>query len=390
MGQEKGDTLMSEKKVALSSLVGQAWQQLQGVVLEEVGKKVEELAEAERESRLGRGRHVRGESPLRRWGYKVRKSLMTAWGTIQGLRLPRIRDVEKQQEVSFLSSERAESRLVEMLLACTLGGMAYRKVVRWAGNHLGLVLSAVWVGRVVEAAAERMERRRQQRFSARQFEALVVDAVWVHYRRNPCRRARSGCLLVAIGVEFGGGFRVLDWQVAEAEDREAYTALLGRLYERGLEEVPLIVADGCGSVRAAAEVVYPKAQLQPCLRHWLHNLESLLRKRSWLHKRRLRRDFWWIYEAESVQQGERWAWHFVRRWARSEPQLVHQFWEGFQASITFLKVGRQTWSYRLKTTNLAEGFFRNLRRFLGRFPGFVSPQHSERALGLYLLGAEHA
>ena len=381
---------MSERKVALSSLVGQAWQQLHGMVLDEVRKKVEELAEAERESRLGRGRHVRGGSPLRRWGYKVRKVLLTAWGTIQGLRLPRIRDVEKQREVSFLSSERAESRLAEMLLACTLGGIAYRKVVRWARDHLGLVLSAVWVGRVVEAAGERMERRRQERFSARQFEAVVVDAVWVHYRRSPRRRARAGCLLVAIGVEFGGGFRVLDWQVAEAEDAEAYLALLGRLYERGLEEVPLIVAAGCGSVRAAAEVVYPRAQLQPCLRHWLRSLEACLHKRAWLPKRRLRRDFWWIYEAESVEQAERWALYFVRRWARAEPDFVHQFWQGFQASITFLKSGLETWSYRLKTTNLAEGFFRNLRRFLGRFPGFVSPEHSERALGLYLLGAEHA
>ena len=39
---------MSEKKVALSGLVGQAWQQLHGMVLEEVKKKVEELADAER------------------------------------------------------------------------------------------------------------------------------------------------------------------------------------------------------------------------------------------------------------------------------------------------------------------------------------------------------
>jgi len=381
---------MSEKTVALSSLVGQAWQQLHGMVLEEVRKKVEELAEAERETRLGRGRHVRGGSPLRRWGYRVRKLLMTPWGMIQGLRVPRIRDVEKKQEVSFLSSERAASRLTEMLLACTLGGMAYRKVVRWARDHLGLVLSAVWVGRVVEAAAERLARRRQERFSVRQFEALVVDAVWVHYRRSPRRRTRSGCLLVAIGVEFGGGFRVLDWQVAEAEGAEAYLALLGRLYERGLEEVPLIVADGCGSVRAAAAVVYPQAQLQPCLRHWLRSLEAWLHKRSWRHKRRLRRDFWWIYEAESGEQAEGWALHFVRRWARAEPEFVHQFWQGFDASITFLKAGLETWSYRLKTTNLAEGFFRNLRRFLGRFPGFVSPEHSERALGLYVLGAEHA
>ena len=380
---------MDRSKVALSSLVGQAWQQLQGMVLEEVRKKVEELAAAERETRLGRGRHVRGGSGLRRWGYRMRKVLMTPWGLISGLRLPRLRDVEKNQEVSFLSSEPSASRVAEMLLSSTLGGMSYRKVVRWARQYLGVVISPVWVGRVVEAASQRAEQRRQERFSARPFEALVVDAVWVHYRRSPRRRAHSGCLLVAIGVEFGGAFRVLDWQVGEAEDTEAYLALLGRLYARGLEEVPLIVADGCGSVPAAAAVVYPQAQLQPCLRHWLHNLEAFLRKRSWLHKRRLRRDFWWIYEADSVEQAQRWALRFLRRWARSEPQFVHQFWQGFDASITFLKLGLRTWSYRLKTTNLAEGFFRNLRRFLGRFPGFVSPQHSERALGLYLLGAEN-
>jgi len=114
----------------------------------------------------------------------------------------------------------------------------------------------------------------------------------------------------------------------------------------------------------------------------------LLQKHTWLHKRHLRRDFWWIYEADSVEQAERWALHFCRRWARSEPGFVHAFWEGFDASLTFLKGGLQTWSYRLKTTNLAEGFFRNLRRFLGRFPGFLSPEHCDRALGLYLLGAE--
>jgi transposase-like protein len=275
-----------------------------------------------------------------------------------------------------------------MLLASTLGGMSYRKVVNWARHHLGTVISADWVGRVVAAAAERIEGRRQGRFSARAFEALVVDGVWVHYRRSPRRRARSGVLLVAVGLEWGGSFRVLDWQVAEAESTEAYAALFQRLYERGLEQVPLIVADGCGSVRAAAPIVYPQAQLQPCLRHWAQALQALLRKRTWHQRRRFRRDFWWIYEAESVEQAERWALHFRRRWARSEPEMVHEFWRGFQASVTFLRSGLQTWSYRLKTTNLAEGFFRNLRRFLGRFPGFMSPEHSERALGLYLLGAE--
>src|SRR5436309_9382147 len=115
---------------------------------------------------------------------------------MQGLRLPRIRDVEKKQEVGFLSSDLSQARLAEMLLASTLGGLSYRKVVNWARHHLGLAISTAWVGRVVEAAAERLADRRQQRFSARQFEALGVDGVWIHYRRSPRRRVRPGVLLV--------------------------------------------------------------------------------------------------------------------------------------------------------------------------------------------------
>jgi hypothetical protein len=62
--------------------------------------------------------------------------------------------------------------------------------------------------------------------------------------------------------------------------------------------------------------------------------------------------------------------------------------QGFPASVTFLQAGLETWNCRLKTANLAEGFFRNVRRFLGRFPDFLSAEHCDRALGLYLLGAE--
>lgn len=194
---------MSEKKVTLGSLVGQAWQQLQGTILDEVKKKVEEWAEAERESRWGCAWHRRGGNALRRWGYKLRELRRTPWGRISGLRLPRLRDVEKNEEGAFLSSEGAESRLAERRLASTLGGMSYRKAVRGA---------------------------------------------------------------------------------------------------------------------------------------------------------------------------------------RAEPEFVQRFWQGFDAAITFLKLGLGTWTCRLKTMNVAEGGFRHLRRF----PGFISPDHAQRALGLYLLRAEYA
>src|SRR5437763_8725099 len=81
---------MSKPNVALSSLVTQAWDQLQGQVLKEIRQRIEEWAEAERETRLGRAHHARGgASPWRRWGYRVRKVLLTPWkrrGFTQALR----------------------------------------------------------------------------------------------------------------------------------------------------------------------------------------------------------------------------------------------------------------------------------------------------------------
>jgi hypothetical protein len=76
--------------------------------------------------------------------------------------------------------------------------------------------------------------------------------------------------------------------------------------------------------------------------------------------------------------------------ARAEPQSNHKFWQGFDASLAFLRQGPRTWSYRLKTFNLAQGFFRELRRVLGCFPGYVSPRHFDRTLGRCLAGADHA
>jgi len=48
----------------------------------------------------------------------------------------------------------------------------------------------------------------------------------------------------------------------------------------------------------------------------------------------------------------------------------------------------QRWRHRVRTTNLAESFFRNLWRFMGRFPGFEDEEHSSRVIGTYLLGIE--
>jgi putative transposase len=138
---------------------------------------------------------------------------------------------------------------------------------------------------------------------------------------------------VVVGVREGGGFEVLDWMAAEAESSQAYEELFTRLWRRGLEQVELVISDGAEGAASAAAVVYPAAAHQLCLAHWFRNLEGLTPRLQWWQRRKLRREFWWIFEAEQETQLRKWAGALrgagvsgLRRWSRSFARSCHGCW----------------------------------------------------------------
>jgi hypothetical protein len=69
--------------------------------------------------------------------------------------------------------------------------------------------------------------------------------------------------------------------------------------------------------------------------------------------------------------------------------MVEKFKTELDRVLAYLRCpSADGWRHRLRTTNLAEGFFRHLRRYLGRFPGCVDPGHSEQVLGCFILACE--
>ena len=68
--------------------------------------------------------------------------------------------------------------------------------------------------------------------------------------------------------------------------------------------------------------------------------------------------------------------------------MVEKFQAELPRVLAYLRFP-MPWRHSLRTTNLAEGFFKHLRRYLGRFPGCVDKAHREQVLGCYFLAAEH-
>jgi len=216
---------------------------------------------------------------------------------------------------------------------------------------------------------------------------LVVDGIYLRYRRSVSQAARKGVLLVAVGVREGGGFDVLDWRGAFAETTEDYEELLTQLWRRGLESVELIVSDGLPAVVSAgadgvssgAASAVPGALVPPS--------GGLDARFPWFQRRKFRREFWWIWMRRTKCKRASGPGDFVpagaarlRRWSRSFRRNGHQVLAFFAFPAP--------WRHRLRTTKSGRGWFKHLRRYLSRFPGCRNAEHSEQVLGCFLLAAE--
>ncbi|TLM99321.1 hypothetical protein FDZ71_15970, partial [bacterium] len=247
-----------EGKLTLKQVVEQGFAEIRDQFLGQLKRAIEGLPVAERDRRVAQLRQ-QGEK-VYRWGYTVRKGWQTLWGVLEQVRVPRLRG---REEIGLLEKYQRHA-LEDVLFALTVGGLSQRKVVRWVRRFLGGTLSPATIGAVLRQAQGEVQQRRQKRVRGGEYVALVVDGVYVRYRRCFRDGPREGVLLVAVGVRANGTFQVLDWLAAPAETAEAYERLFMRLFQRGLDEVALIVSDGADAITAAAAMVYPRAAHQLC------------------------------------------------------------------------------------------------------------------------------
>ncbi len=306
-------------RLPLRDLFEQAWKQVEQSVLGQLKGTIEGLLTAERDRRVAEAR-ARGEK-VYRWGYTVRKCWTTLWGTLEQIRVPRLRG---QAEIGLLEKYQRHT-LGEVLFALTVGGLSQRKVVDWMRRFTGGTLSVASIHAVLEQAQQAITARRSAGLSAAEFPILVVDAVHHRYRRRADRAPREGVLLVAVGVRCDGSFAVLDWRAAPAETTAAYEQLFTRLWQRGLERVELLVSDGAEAISSAAAMVYPAAAHQLCLAHWFRHLEALTPRLRFEQRRKFRREFWHLWDALDERELRGWARRFCARWRWHAPEMVEKF-----------------------------------------------------------------
>lgn len=337
----------------------------------------------------------------RRSGYFYR-GLDTQYGHIQDLRVPKLRERNKEREWQILQRyQRGMGNLLNWMCCLYVMGLSLRDLQEALFFLLGRVLSRTAVNQVTLQIQKQLETRRLAPLSHTP-KILIVDGVWVeiqypseefkldragHLRQS--RQAEERVILAALAVWEDGSYEMLHYEIAPEEGEADWRRFFEHLMERGLqaESVKLVVSDGGLGLPKAIKKNLPQAKHQRCTTHKVRGIERYLsysqlaqtneegkaiKPEEAKRQRRyeIQSDAYKIYASETEEQ----AWQelriFIEKWEGLEPKAIEVFQKDFELTLTFYQFDESLYRH-IRTTNHLERLFREFRTKsdeIGAFP----------------------
>ncbi len=224
-------------------------------------------------------------------GYYSR-SLQTKYGEIN-VNIPRDRNGEFKQQTVPTYDRRTDS-LETTILQLYSRGVTTSEIADLIEKMYGHAYSKQTISNITKTVEVNVEAFHNRTFNKR-YVALYCDATMLNVRRDSVAKE---ALHIIIGITEDGHKDVLDYRLYPNETASNYTDMLQDLYERGLEEVLIIISDGLIGIRDACLNVYPKADHQTCWVHIQRNIAKLVRATD---RKEIMNAFKPLYQSNSLE-----------------------------------------------------------------------------------------
>jgi putative transposase len=350
------------------------WNLLEGEVKGLTKRHLERVLLWEQRLRVGCRRYKRSK---RRQGYRngsYVRDLLSSYGWIQGLVVPRIR--EGGIDFELLERYRRRQRHVDLvLLEAFLLGHSTRKVVRWFKRLYGGGISAQTVSNIVKELNRQVEQF-HRRWLGDDYQFLFLDGLWITLSK-PVKTKKV--LLVALGIKRDGSKDLLGFQMAGGESESWWWGFVSDLKQRGLSgsNLEVIVSDEAGGLVKSIQALYPRISHHICTFHKANDIgPHLLQKR---HRRRIISDALHVFEGETRTEVTQRLKVFSEKWSSKEPKAVRNFTRGFEDCLIYLEYPDPLRTM-LKTNNLIERQLQEFRRRIIPMRSFNNSPSIERII----------
>jgi putative transposase len=344
----------------------------------QVLKLVKELMESTMQIELtkytGTEKYQRLDKPKPyRNGY-YQRSLVTQFGTISDIKVPTLRNASFKTKV-FTKYKRCQDIVEDLIEGIFLAGISTRRVGACISKLLDTKISHGTVSNITKRLDRKVQLFHKQSFID-EYQYLFLDAITLKIRYNGRYINRKA--LTAYGITIFGQRRLLDFVQAKGESAEVCLGLLNSLYERGIkgEKLKLITIDGSGGLRSGIDMQYPNIPIQRCWAHKLRNVSNYLKK---IYQQDCIKDARKIYKAKSKHLALAEFNNFKRIWNKKAPKAVYCIEKDLEELLNFLDCPKKH-RIRIRTTNVIERSFKEVRRRTRVFSCFSNRQSCERII----------
>jgi putative transposase len=345
---------------------------LEGQMKENHRLFLEELMRYDRQQHLGVAPYERSQRRADQANGFYKRMLVTRLGPME-LAVPRSRSGMFQPQI-LRRYQRREAVVDEALRKVFLLGVSTRQAGPALATLLDEAVSAATVSAVSKVLDQTVAAWHRRALSDT-YRYLILDGVSVRIRL--VGKVQRRVALCAYGVREDGQRELIDFLLVRSESEAHWRSLLEELWRRGLRgtNLKLICTDGNPGLIAALELVWPRVTLQRCWAHKLRNVAAKLKRsqQQCLQEAKL------IYQADTRREaiGRFRTWN--TRWSDQAERAVRCLEVDLEQLLAFYDSPQAHWK-RLRTTNVIERLFVEVRRRIRTMCAFTTRDSCERIL----------
>lgn len=368
--QQEPPTEINPKLEAIQQLIPIAL----SCVAEVLQEEVQQLA-GERYARNGVNR------ACKRWG-RQRGSVYLGDQKVP-LWVPRVRDVERQQEISLTNYHGLQQPrpLENQLFVRIIRGLScrqYDRAARMVPQAFGLSRNQV-SRRFIRQSAKKLQALLERQLEGYDFTALMLDG----------KSLGEAQMIIALGITTSGEKIVLGFVESGTENSRVCRDFLQSLVARGLrfEQGLLVVMDGSKGLRkAVTEVFGQKAAVQRCQWHKRENVIAYLPKAQ---QEAMRRKLQHAYEQPTYEQAKTEFGKLRHEFKQLNQSALASLDEGFEETLTLHRLGLfKELGISLKTTNCLESINAQIERLTHKVTYWRNSDQRQRWLASALVEIE--
>ncbi len=318
---------------------------LPNIIKEVVKQTLESIMTAEREVFLRQNGGTKN-------GFYVR-NLDTVLGKLKNLKIPRDREGKFRTKL-IEPYKRRDINLEDLILGMFASGMSARAVAQALESIFELKYSPSTISEISKVTVSEINKWKHRKLKKR-YAVIMLDGMWLSVRRDTVEKE---AVLFALGIDEDGYREILDFEVNPSEGAESWLEMIKRLYDRGIREVLLFVADGVTGLEERIKEYFPKADFQSCV---VHKVRSTLNKIRAKDRKKIAKDLKRIYQASMKEEALKGFERFKEKWELKYPKVVKSWEQELYKLLTFLKYPESIQRV-IYTTNLIERTIKEVRK----------------------------